>query len=137
MGVRSLIKFKILSTNHIVINSFINNVEGIFIIDTGASNSCVDLLRHEKFKLNYKISNEAASSATNKIIETYYSKNNILTIGDCNKNNFEVVLFDMSFLNNSLKEKGIAVVDGIFGGDILNEFNACIDYKQEKINLEF
>ena len=31
-----------------------------------------------KFNLKFKKSNEKASSATNKINETYYSKNNIL-----------------------------------------------------------
>lgn len=82
-------------------------------------------------------SSEIASSATNKINETYYSKNNKLKIGDFEKTNFEVVLFDMTFLNNSLKEKEISEVDGIIGSDILYELNACIDYKKKEIILEF
>ena len=43
----------------------------------------------------------------------------------------------MTFINNSLKEKGMPEVDGIIGGDILNQYNACIDYKKEEISLEF
>jgi hypothetical protein len=46
------------------------------------------------------------------------------------------VLFDMTFINNSLKGKGVSEVDGIIGGDILNEFNACVNYKEKEISLE-
>ena len=42
----------------------------------------------------------------------------------------------MSFINNSLEKKGVSVVDGIIGGDILNELNACINYKKKEISLE-
>ena len=75
--------------------------------------------------------------STNEINETYYSKNNKLKIGDFQKNDFDLVLFDMTFINNSLKEKGVSEVDGIIGGDILNELNVCINYKKKEISLEF
>ena len=129
-------KIKITATNHIIINATINEVKGNFIIDTGASNSCIDLIKSKKFNLKFEKSSELASSATNKISETYFSKTNTLKIGGCKKNDFDLVLFDMTFINNSLKEKSIKEVDGIIGGDILNRFNACIDYKREEIRLE-
>jgi predicted nucleotidyltransferase len=37
------IKFKITKTQHLLIKAKINGVSGNFILDTGASNSCVDL----------------------------------------------------------------------------------------------
>ena len=43
----------------------------------------------------------------------------------------------MTFINNSLKEKKISEVEGIIGGDILNQLNACINYKKKEIILEF
>ena len=43
----------------------------------------------------------------------------------------------MTFINDSLKEKGVSEVDGIIGGDILIELNACVNYKQKEISLEF
>ena len=64
------ISFKILSTNHIIIDAKVNNVDGKFLIDNGASNSCIDVNKSEKFKLNYGKSDEQASSATNEIKET-------------------------------------------------------------------
>ena len=137
MKKRSNIHFTLIESNHIQIECKINNVSGIFIVDTGASNSCINYLSASKFNLESKKSNETASSATNEINETYYSKNNKLKIGDFQKNDFDLVLFDMTFINNSLKEKGVYEVDGIIGGDILNELNVCINYKKKEISLEF
>ena len=131
------ISFLLTRSNHILIECNINYVSGIFIVDTGASNSCINYLSASKFNVEFEKSNETASSATNEINETYYSKNNKLKIGDFQKNDFDLVLFDMTFINNSLKEKGMPEVDGIIGGDILNQYNACIDYKKEEISLEF
>ena len=107
------------------------------MVDTGASNSCVNYFSASKFKIKFELSNEKASSATDKINETFNSKKNILKIGNFQKNDFELLLFDMTFINNSLKEKGIPELDGIIGSDILNELNACINYKKKEITLEF
>ena len=129
--------FLLTNSNHILIECEINYISGIFIIDTGASNSCINYLSASKFNVEFKKSNETASSATNEINETYFSKNNKLKIGDFQKNDFDLVLFDMTFINNSLKEKGVSDVDGIIGGDILNELNVCINYNKKEISLEF
>ncbi len=131
------ISFLLTSSNHILIECKINYISGIFIVDTGASNSCINYLSSIKFNVEFKKSNETASSATNEISETYYSKNNLLKIGDFLKNDFDLLLFDMTFINNSLKKKGVSEVDGIIGGDILNELNACVNYKKKEISLEF
>ena len=133
----STINFKLTKSNHIQIECEVNYITGKFLIDTGASNSCINYLSSTKFNVKFKKSNETASSATNEISETYYSENNTLKIGDFQKNDFDLVLFDMSFINNSLEKKGVSAVDGIIGGDILNELNASISYKKKVISLEF
>ena len=137
MKKENIISFVLTNSNHIQIECEVNNVSGIFLVDTGASNSCINYLSASKFNIEFKKSNETASSATNKIIETYISKNNILKIGDCEKTNFNIVLFDMTYINNSLKEKEINEVEGIIGGDILNQLDVCINYKKKEIILEF
>ena len=136
MKKETTVEFVITKSNHVQIECEVNYVSGIFLVDTGASNSCINYLSASKFNLEFKKSNEIASSATNKINETYHSKNNILKIEDCKKANFDIVLFDMTFINNSLKEKGIEDVDGIIGNDILKEFNAIIDFKKKTISLK-
>ena len=68
------INFKRLKTNHIQVKAYINGAEGVFIIDTGASNSCIDLKLFDYFKICYEESSEKASSATNQISNTMISK---------------------------------------------------------------
>ena len=63
-----------MSTNHIIIDAEVNNVVGKFLIDTGASNSCIDVNKLEKFKLSFEKSDETASSATGEINDTFISK---------------------------------------------------------------
>jgi len=132
-----ILRFELTNSNHILVECDINYVKGTFIVDTGASNSCINYLSAAKFDIEYEVSNEKASSATDKINEIFNSKKNILKIGDFQKNDFDLVLFDMTFINNSLKEKGVSEVDGIIGGDILNKLKACINYKKKEISLEF
>ncbi len=129
----SLIKIKILDSNHILINCKINNVNGNFILDSGASNSCINIKEAKKFKLEFKNSNEKASSVNSKIDQIFYSKNNILEIYPIKKNNFEIIVFDMTNVTNSLKKYEI---DGIIGGDLLVEFNAIINYEKRELSLQ-
>lgn len=123
---------RILLSNHILVNAKINNIEGVFIIDTGSSNTCINLLSASKFNLVYKKSIEDASSATNFISQTFFSNKNRIQIGSILKENFEVFLFDMTHINENIVEK----IDGIIGSDILKEFNAIIDYKKKLLKLD-
>ena len=136
MKKENFISFVLTNSNHILIECDINYVSGIFLVDTGASNSCINYKIASKFDIEFELSNEKASSATNEINKIYNSKKNILKIGDFQKNDFDLILFDMTFINNSLKEKDVLEVDGIIGSDILKEFNACINYKKKEIVLE-
>ena len=129
-------KFLITETNHIIINCKVNGISGRFILDTGASNSCINLLMVNKFNLTLKKYKKNAASATSTINEAYISKNNLLEINNLKKD-FEVIVFDMTYINNSLNEKKIEEVDGIIGGDFLIEINANIDYEKKIVTLKF
>lgn len=129
--------FTLIETNHIIIDCKINGINGKFILDTGASNSCIDLLSADKFDLSYKKFKEKTSSASNIIKETFHSKQNTLEIAKLKKTNFEFILFDMKHINDSLNEKEIHSIDGIIGGDFLAEHNAVINYKNHLLELNF
>ena len=130
-------KIKILNTNHLVVRCKLNNVFGKFIIDTGASNSCVDLSSKDKFNIICKKSNEQASSANGDINNIFYSTKNNLKINKLEIDDFNILLFDMNHINNSLNKKNIKEINGIIGGDILKKFNAKIDYKNKELRLDF
>ena len=131
------IDFLLTESNHVIIECKVNSIKCRLLIDTGASHSCIDYNSASKFNLSLKKSQEKGLSATNNINEIYFSNNNKLEIADLKKNDFEIILFDMTFINNSLREKEINAIDGIIGGDLLIELSGKLCYKKKQLILEF
>ena len=75
------IKFKVTKTQHLTIKASINGVQGDFILDTGASNSCVGFESIELFKLKANNSKTKASGAGATGMMTQIAKKNHLKIG--------------------------------------------------------
>ena len=136
MKIKIPLDFKITKTNHLIISCKINGIDGKFIIDSGASNSCIDTNLSSKFKLNTSKSQENVSSATNTISKTYISEKNLLQIETIIYEDFDIFLFDMSHINKTLRHNAIKKIDGIIGGDILKKFKAIIDYDKKNITLK-
>ena len=136
MKIKIPLDFKITKTNHLIISCKINGIDGKFIIDSGASNSCIDTNLSSKFKLNTSKSQENVSSATNTISKTYISEKNLLQIETLIYEDFDIFLFDMSHINKTFKHHSIKKIDGIIGGDILKKFKAIIDYDKKNITLK-
>lgn len=130
------INLKKTGTNHYQIKAILNDIEGLFILDTGASNTCADLTQTEKFKLISENSEIKASSATNLMQETKISKKNKLQVGKWNSKSCSVVLFDMNHINTALNERKIQKVDGIIGADTLKKGKAIIDYEKNRLYLK-
>ena len=59
----SSVKLVFLETKHYLIEAKVNGVSGRFILDTGASKSCICTSLEDKFKVISKDSKEKASSA--------------------------------------------------------------------------
>ena len=130
------INLKKTSTNHYQTEATLNNIKGLFILDTGASNTCADLTQLEKFKLISQKSEIKASSATELMQETKVSKKNKLEIGKWINNSCSLVLFDLSHINSALSEREIQKVDGIIGADTLKKGKAIIDYEKNRLYLK-
>ena len=129
------IPLKRIATNHLELKAKINGVKGRFILDTGASNSCVDFNGIDDFKLIAEESDTKASGAGATDMETQLSKNNILKIGKWNTHKFHLVLFDLSHVNTALTDHNAKEVDGIIGADILRRGKAFIDYNKNVLYL--
>ena len=76
------IKLKKIATNHLELRAKINGIKGRFILDTGASNSCVGLDLIEYFNLIAEESETKAAGAGATDMETQKSENNQLKIGN-------------------------------------------------------
>ena len=123
-------------THHLEVKASINGVNGRFILDTGASNSCVGLDKIEHFKLNSKVSEVKAAGAGATDMETQLSTKNILEIGDWKKKKIRIILFDLGHINEALTTHNALPVDGIIGADVLQEGKAVIDYRTSTLYLK-
>lgn len=130
------VKFKVLKTQHLLITAKINGVKGNFILDTGASNSCVGLEGIEKFNLFTEISETKAAGAGATGMETQLSENNSLQLSWWKSNNLNLVVFDMHHVNLALQQYKMKPVDGIIGADILLEGKGIIDYYNHYLYLK-
>ena len=131
----SSVKLIFLKTKHYLIEAKVNSITGRFILDTGASNSCICTSLEDKFKVISEDSKEKASSANSEMTHTKISKRNIIQIGKWNSN-ASLITFDMSHINNALSQKKIDPIDGIVGADILKKSKAILDYKSNKLYLK-
>jgi predicted aspartyl protease len=122
------VKFKITKTQHLLIKAKINGVKGNFILDTGASNSCVGFESIEYFSLEAKKSKTKASGAGATGMLTQTSSNNKLQLNNWKTKDLDLVIFDLSHVNEALNHYKVKSVHGIIGADILLKGKGIIDY---------
>lgn len=124
------------TTNHFEVVAKLNGITGRFILDTGASNTCVGFDKIEFFNLTSKESKIKAAGAGATNMETLISTKNKIEIGNWKKNKLKVVLFDLIHVNEALTTHKALPVDGIIGADILKKAKAIIDYQKSCVYLK-
>ena len=130
------IKMYLTKTNHFEIKVTLNGVKGLFILDTGASNSCVGFEAAETFNLKAKDSEIKAAGAGAIDMSTQISKKNRLKIGRWKKDKIALILFNLTHVNTALVSHDARPVDGIIGADILKKAKAVIDYQKKHLYLK-
>ena len=130
------IKLKLTKTNHFEMKAILNGVKGRFILDTGASSSCVGFEAIETFKLKVKDSEIKAAGAGAIDMDTKMSKKNKVKIGKWSHNKIALVLFNLTHVNTALINHNSKPVDGINGADILKKGKAITDYEKKYLYLK-
>lgn len=130
------INFKVSKTQHLLVKASINGVKGNFILDTGASNSCVGFESIALFQLTAGNSTTKAAGAGATGMFTQIAKDNILQLGRWKDTEFHLVIFDMSHVNEALRQYKAKPVQGIIGADVLLQGKAIIDYYNHCLYLK-
>ena len=130
------INFKVSKTQHLLVKASINGVKGNFILDTGASNSCVGFESIALFQLTAGSSTIKAAGAGATGMFTQIAKDNILQLGRWKDTEFHLVIFDMSHVNEALRQYKAKPVKGIIGADVLLQGKAIIDYYNHCLYLK-
>ena len=129
------VKLKKTITNHFEIKAKINGIKGNFILDTGASKSCVGTEDIEFFNLMSEESEHKASGAGPSEIDTLVSSKNEINLGKFKIKKMSLILIDLSHINKALEKQEANTVKGIIGADILIKGKAIIDYNKKYLYL--
>lgn len=130
------VKLHLTKTNHFEIKASINGHNGLFILDTGASSSCLGFESIETFKLNVEDSDIIAAGAGSTNMQTKLSLKNKVKIGKWRSQTMALILFDLTHVNTALANHNAKPVDGIIGADILKKAKAIIDYEKKHLYLK-
>ncbi len=124
------------ATDHFEVIAKINGISGRFILDTGASNTCVGFDKISYFKLIPKHSEIKAAGAGATNMDTQISTKNMIEIGNWSQKKVKLVLFDLGHVNEALVSHNALPVDGVIGADILKKGKAIIDYDKKQVYLK-
>ena len=130
------IPLKFTNSKHLVCQLFLNGVEGNFLIDTGASNSCLDNTLTTKFSVIQEGDELPLTSAGNEKLNAMGSQKSSLGIASKALASILFMLIDMETINAALVEQGDEKIDGIIGADFLHKKKASIDYDQSCLVLK-
>ncbi|ETN94440.1 Aspartyl protease [Zhouia amylolytica] len=122
-------------TNHFEVVATVNSIEGRFILDTGASSTCIGFDCVDHFDLFTEESEIKAAGAGAINMVTQISKKNKLEIGDWKLKKLKIVLFDLTHVNSALTQHDALPVHGIIGADVLKRGKAIIDYQKKSLYL--
>jgi hypothetical protein len=122
------IPLKKLKSGHYTFSAKINAISGVFILDTGASSSCIGFNNNSYFNLNNEKSLIKAAGAGAINMKTEVAKNNSIEIDSWKITRIDFVIFDLSHVNEALSQVDETPVHGIIGADFLKKTRAVIDY---------
>ncbi len=120
---------------HLLIKVMVNGIVANFIIDTGASNTVMDLNSIETFVVSPEFTaNEAMSTGLgSNTIASHILYVDHLSIGNFSLEKYRVVLLDLSHINEVFSQLDLGTVHGILGGDLFLKYHAKIDYKYKTL----
>ncbi len=129
------VKLKMMKTNHLELSAKINGKKGRFILDTGASNTCIGLDLATYFNVQAEESDIKAAGTGTIDMQTHISDKNKLKIGKW-KTKTSFILIDLTNVNTALAHQDEDEVHGIIGADILDTAKAIIDYDKKVLFLK-
>lgn len=140
---KSVIKFKKIKIDamgcHLLINVKINSKKVTLVLDTGASQTVLDFETANRFTKNKAEQLHEASSTGvgGEPLQSHMLTIEKFKIGDVLVRNNLFVLLDLQHVNAQYEKMNKPVIHGVLGGDILNTFNAVIDYKKSTLTLRY
>lgn len=130
----STLKLRQTNFGHLEIAAIINNVEVLFLVDTGAASTVIDISFAQEHGFEI-IETEIKGGGVGTSELTIHQLDNVhLKLYDFVLENITIYAADLQHVKQSLIERGeTSIPCGVIGADILHQHSAVIDY--ENLNL--
>ncbi len=118
---------------HLMITGEINDLKANILLDTGASQTIMDVNRVSHYLDNpvIKAFEKPLMSVGNDKIKSWTTSLSELNIGTSKVVNWPVVLVDLKPINASYAIYDLPRIDMVLGGDLLMIMEAVIDYQNK------
>lgn len=115
---------------HIFLSVKVNGKRNLFIVDTGASGSVIDLPYYTKYlSAKHKTIDQEVRGLNSTQSQSHIGKLKTLEIGVIQFKNIQVSCIDLSHVNEAYKMRNLKMkINGIIGSDLLLKMKAIIDY---------
>src|SRR3546814_726893 len=115
----------------------INGQQESVILDTGASKTAFDLQQLSKLlsRNDFQAVERLSTGLGTNTMQCFTATIAELQVGEFLITDFEVTVLDLSHINQAYKKLGLEKVLGVIGSDLLQEYNALIDYGNQTLTL--
>ena len=122
---------------HLEAEVTIDGIKTGFLIDTGASNTVIDIGFAKHNLMEFSSMNEKGGGVGTSQMVLFHKQVNLFMINNFEIPSFDLYATDFQHVKDSLAKKGITEpCNGVIGADILIRYEAVIDYKKQKLYLK-
>ena len=122
---------------HLALTAMLNGQSVRMVLDTGASRSVLDIDYFQELypeaNLKEELSDSAGVGASG--LASYTSWVDSFFIEGFEVKDYELALMDLSHVKESYNQLGEETIYGVIGGDILERYEAIIDYSDLSLTL--
>jgi len=122
---------------HVAVSAFINGNLANVLIDTGASQTVMDLNRIHIFssEQTFEKSGQTSKGLGTDNMESFHFTIRQFILGDVVLNELDVMLLDLNHVNGSYQQLELPAIDMVLGGNLLHEYAAILDYGTLQLTL--
>ncbi|MDB5223897.1 MAG: acid protease [Chitinophagaceae bacterium] len=133
----TVIPIKLNVIGHLEVEVTIDDIKACFLVDTGASNTVIDIGFAKDNLLEFASIEELGGGVGTSQMQIFHKQVDIFKINDFKISSFDLYATDFQHINESLAKKGITEpCNGVIGADILIKYKAKINYKKKRLYLK-
>lgn len=131
------IPIRLNTIGHLEIDVTIDGTKTVFLLDTGASNTVIDIGFAKDNLLEFAAINEQGGGVGTSQMVLFHKQVALFKINNFEIPSFDLYATDFQHVKDSLAKKGITEsCNGVIGADILLRYNAIIEYKKKRLYLK-